>query len=152
MPGIAEARPPYVEYKRVAIEDRNASIAAGHRVVRNENRAYIMRIGSKDQVEKNAEDWLAQIKRHMLEGKYPEEWANFFQKKYDRWLENLETPPNGMPIAEWPSASPADVKNLRAAHVLTVEDLAQLSEQGLVTVGFGARELQQKAWAWLEAA
>ena len=149
---LKDDRAPYVEFRQVAIEDRAASIATGRRVVRDENRVFIMQIGSRDQVEKSAIEWLAQIKKQALGGTYPEEWQRHFQAKYDRWLEGLDTPPVGMPISEWPTASPAEVENLKTAHVLTVEDLANLSEDGMARVGMGTRELREKAKTWLAAA
>jgi hypothetical protein len=151
MPSIQEARPPYVEFKQVAVEDRNASIEAGHRVTKNVNMAYVMQIGSKDQTEKIAEDWIAQLKRKAMENEYPEAWANHFETKFKDWMAGRETPENGYPIREWAVLSPAEVENLLSIKIRTVEDLAAATEE-LLQKSLGLRTLKQKAQAWLESA
>lgn len=149
---IAQGRPPFVEFKQVAVEDRNASIEAGRRVTKNVNMAFIMQPGSRDQVEKVAEEWIEQIKRQAYAGHYPETWAQHFEAKFKAWLAGIETPDSGLPIKEWPVLSPAEAENLIAAKILTVEDLANLSEEAMANVGMGMRALRDKARAWLEAA
>jgi FtsZ-binding cell division protein ZapB len=151
MPAIQEARPPYVEFKQVAVEDRNASIEQGRRVAKNINMAYVMQIGSKDQTEKIAEDWLAQLKRKSVEGEYPEAWVKHFDAKFQDWLAGRESPENGYPIREWAVLSPAEVENLLEMKIRTVEDLAAATEE-LLQKNLGLRTLKQKAQAWLESA
>jgi predicted ATPase len=151
MPAIQEARPPYVEFKQVAVEDRNASIEAGRRVTKNVNMAFVMQIGSKDQTEKVAEDWLAQLRRKSIEGEYPEQWSRHFEQKFEDWKAGRETPENGYPIREWAVLSAADVENLLELKVRTVEDLAAATEE-LLSKNLGLRTLKQKAQAWLESA
>src|SRR3979411_570319 len=111
---IQEARPPFVEFKQVAVEDRNASIEAGMRVTKNVNMAFIQQVGSKDQVEKVAEDWLTQLKKQCYEGIQPEPWYRHFNEKYQDFLAGRETPEKGFPVREWPVLSPAEVENLIA--------------------------------------
>ncbi|HWT40961.1 MAG TPA: hypothetical protein VN081_06910 [Dongiaceae bacterium] len=151
MPAIQEARPPYVEFKQVAVEDRNASIEQGRRVTKNVNMAYVMQIGSKDQTEKIAEEWLAQLSRKAMENEYPEQWVKHFNEKYKDWLAGKETPENGYPIREWPVLSPAEVENLLEMKIRTVEDLAAATEE-LLQKNLGLRTLKQKAQAWLGSA
>lgn len=148
---IFDKRPPYVEFKQVAVEDRDASIKAGRRVTKNVNMAFIMQIGSKDQVEKDADEWIAQITRMAIEGQYPQEWADGFAKKLENWKQGLETPLNGLPVKEWSAISPAEAENLIAAKVFTVEDVAELNEQAIASIGLGTRALRDKARAWLNS-
>lgn len=149
---VSEARMPYVEFHQATVEDRTATELAGHRVVKNIAMIHVMQIGSKDCVPMVAEDWLERKRKESFKGTYPEAWVQHFQSKYERWLQGLETPPEGTSITELTFLSPADVENLRAAHVLTGEDLAQLSEQGMALVGMGARELRDRARRWFESA
>jgi hypothetical protein len=150
MPSIQEARPPYVEFKQIAVEDRNASIEQGRRVTKNVNMAYVMQIGSKDQTEKVAEEWIAQLERKAIDGEYPEDWVRHFSTKFQDWLAGRETPENGYPIREWAVLSPADVENLLALKIRTVEDLAAANEE-LLQKNLGLRTLKQKAQAWLNS-
>lgn len=148
---IQEARPPYVEFKQVAVEDRNASIDKGMRITRNVNMAFIQQVGSKDQVEKVAEEWLNQLKKQCYEGIQPEPWFKHFNEKYKDFLAGRETPESGMPVREWPVLSPAEVENLIAHKVMTVEAVAELTEEALQRCGMGTRILRDKARNWLSA-
>jgi FtsZ-binding cell division protein ZapB len=151
MPAIQEARPPYVEFKQVAVEDRNASIEQGRRVTKNVNMAYVMQLGSKDQTEKVAEEWLAQLRRKVIEGEYPDAWLKHFDTKFQDWKAGRDTPENGYPVREWAVLSPAEVENLLELKIRTVEDLAAATEE-LLQKNLGLRTLKQKAQAWLESA
>ena len=53
-------------------------------------------------------------------------------------------------MKQWPSLSRAQVENLLAAGVRTVEDVAAMNESAMQKVGLGARELKKKAVAYLE--
>lgn len=145
-------RPPYVRFEQRAEEDRNGSIEAGHYVAKNINYALITSPGSKDCVEKIAEDWLAQIKNKAREGGFPPQWADHFAFAYKQWQEENTIPENGTPIKGWALLSPAMQQQVLAANIRTVEDLAVMNESGLARVGMGARDLQRKAAAWLEEA
>ena len=145
-------RPPYVRFEQRAEEDRNGSIEAGHYVAKNINYALITSPGSKDCVEKIAEDWLAQIKNKAREGGFPPPWADHFAFAYKQWQEENTIPENGTPIKGWALLSPAMQQQVLAANIRTVEDLAVMNEDGLARVGMGARDLQNKAKAWLAEA
>lgn len=148
---IAAAKPPYVQFKQVAIEDRNLSIENGRRITKNVNMAFIQQVGQRDQVERIAEEWLDQLKRQCYEEIQPAEFYVHFKKKYEDWKAGIETPEHGTPITEWPVLSPAQVENLRSIHSYTVESIAQWGEEALNRYGMGGRELREKAKAWLES-
>jgi uncharacterized small protein (DUF1192 family) len=145
-------RPPYVRFEQRAEEDRNASIEAGHYIAKNVNYALITPPGSKDCVEKVAEDWLTQIKDKAREGTFSPQWAAHFEFSFKQWQEENTVPENGTPIKGWALLSPAMQQQVLAANIRTVEDLAVMNESGLARVGMGARDLQRKAAAWLEEA
>jgi len=75
-----------------------------------------------------------------------------FKFQYEAFKKGIEPPLEGLAVENWPSATPAEVKMLRAANIRTVEDLALISESGLKAVGFGARGIQRKARQFLMAA
>jgi hypothetical protein len=141
--------PPFVQFEQRAVEDRNASIAAGGVVFRDVDYVVVMQRGSRDTFEKEATEWLADIDRAVHEGTYPAEWAQHFRRQYEAFREGRETPVIGTHVREWPSLSKAQVETLISARCITVEDLATANEQTLQRIGMGARELQNKARAYL---
>jgi len=146
---IAEARPPFVQFEVRAVEDRAASIAAGHYVGKDVNFALITPSGSHDCVEKYAEDWLAHITRESMDGRFPGAWVDYYKRAYARWCEGLEIPLEGTPLAQWPGLAPAMLKTLLSINIRTVEDLANCNEEALQRMGMGSRSLKARAQAFL---
>lgn len=144
-------RPPYVVFEQRAIEDRNASIAAGGLVMRDVDFVIVRQQGSRDTVEKNALEWLADIDRLAVTGNYPGEWARHFRDKFNAYKAGQAEPELGLSVRHWPSLSKAQAENLIAVGARTVEDVAAMNEQALQRYGMGARELKQKAQAYLES-
>ena len=147
-----ENRPPFVTFEIRAVEDRDATIEAGHYVAKDVNYALIRPVGSKDCVERVADEWFAQLDRDTASGRFPREWLLAFKGVYKDWKEGNETPLSGTPIVTWPGVSPAQAKNLIALRVFTVEDLAAANEEVMGRVGMGCRALKQKAIDWLATA
>jgi len=147
-----QERPPYVAFEIRAIEDREASLEAGHYVAKDVIYALITPQGSKDRIERVAEDWVKQCFQHAEEGRMPLEWAKGFETGFKMYQEGREIPENGTPIVTWPAIGPAQQKQILDANIRTIEDLAQANEASLAAIGIGARGLKQKAQAWLDAA
>lgn len=145
-------RPPYVEWRRVPVEDREASLLAGRYVAKDVDIAVVMRPGSRDTVEKDVQtffsDWDARVRNKQC----PPEWPRAWRQSYEAWKAGEELPVNGTPIKGWALLSPAQQQNLIAAKVLTVEDLAALPDQELQVVGVGATGIREQARSWLKAA
>ena len=78
-----------------------------------------------------------------------ERWA----AQYAAWKagQDQETA-GGMPLEKWPGVDVAQVEELRAAKVRTVEHLAGMSDANLAKLGPGWRPLRQAAQDWLKAA
>ena len=146
---IMKSRPPFVMFETRALPDRAATEKAGVMQYKNVNFALITPAGSKDVVEKIADEWFLQIKKQAMEGNYPAEWVPYFELRYAEWKKGNEMPDNGTPLKMWPVATPADIAVLHAAKIFTVEDLAALPESGFQAIGMGARVLREKAQAWL---
>ena len=143
--GIMEARPPYVTFELRAEEDRTASIESGKYVARDVEYALITPQGSKDRVERNAEEWLAHITVESRDGRFPEPWVKHYREAFAAWKSGQELPVNGTPILTWPAVSPANVKMLLDLNIRTVEELAQATEEAISHIGIGARALKQRA-------
>lgn len=146
---ILKSRPPFVMFETRAIPDRQASEKAGIMQYKNVNFALITPAGSKDCVEKIADEWFLQIRKQAMEGNYPADWVPYFELRYAEWKKGNEMPENGTPLKMWPVCTPADIAVCQAAKIFTVEDLAALPESGFQSIGMGARVLREKAIAWL---
>ena len=148
---IRQARPPFVEFKRMAVPDKKRTEELGRRVTKDVDMAFVMQPGSKDQVERVATDWLAMLKLKSINGSadaYPQEWIDGFHAKYKAWQEGQDAPLDGTSVKEWPILSPAQAENFIAIRALTIEDVAAMTEQAMQSYGMGARELKQKAQEW----
>lgn len=152
--GLMEERPPFVQFELREEEDRTQSIECGRYMAKSVAYALIMPAGTRDTVERVAEDWLADIaaKSRQQPPAFPPDWARGFAEMYRLWKEGEAMPQTGTPIKTWPVISPAQAKNLISARVYTVEDLAAANEDTLRMAGMGARELKSKAQTWLEEA
>ena len=149
---IAEARPPYVTFEYRAEEDRAASIEAGHYVSKDVPFVLVTPMGSKDRHESPADEWFARREQDAAEGRFPREWLSAFKGAFAEWKAGRELPLNGTSVANWPVASPSQVKMLLDLKVRTVEDLAEANEETLNRLGMGGRTLKQKAQDWLASA
>jgi len=149
---LAKDRPAYVTFEKVPQEDRAASIAAGRMVMKDVDFVYITPPGSTDRIPQLAEVWLAQLEASVREGRLPQNWADGYRTKYEQWRRGEEVPVDGTPLKSWPLLSPAQLKNILAANIRTVEDLAAANGEALTKLGMGAQDLKQKATAWLKDA
>ncbi len=73
-------------------------------------------------------------------------------QQYAAFKAGLTPAHDGSPLEEWPPLSPAQVANLKALNIHTVEQLAGVSDGDLSRLGMGSRELRDKAGAWLDNA
>lgn len=129
-------RPPHVRFEYRPIEDRQASIQAGHVVYRDVEFAVITPIGGTLSVEKECTQDV--IKR--------------FAEQYKAWKAGEDAPINGSPLKLWPPVTPAFLQQCLAMEIRAVEDLAAANEQVIDKLGPGARSWKEKARVWLESA
>ncbi len=144
-------RPPFLRFHDMSVEDRNASIAAGHLVLKSQHMVTVRQIGSKDGPEFIATEWLTQQDNLATMNRLPGEWAKSYRAQYEAWKQGMEGPVNGFPLREWPAVNRALAEGMIAVGIQSVEDLAAANEEALGRIGMGARGLQQKARAWLDA-
>lgn len=148
---MQQGRPPYVRFEQRAEEDRDATIKAGHLVLKDVDYVVILTAGSKDTVEQPALGWLSHCEVLSSKGKWPREWFGHHKKMYEDWKAGLEIVPIGFSVRQWPAITKAQAENLVIAGVLTVEDLAAANEQTLAKIGMGGRALKEKAQAWIDS-
>jgi len=141
---------PYVRFERMAIEDPVASLKAGSYVARDVDYVKITPPYSKDIFTTKVTSWKDQMKVDAANGRIPPEWVSKYHAHYDAWLVGQELPLDGTPIKGWGVCSPAQQETLIRMHVLTVEQLADITHEGLTRVGMGGNDLKNKAIAWLK--
>lgn len=149
---IQEARPPYVTFEEVAVEDREATIATGSMSYKTVARAIITPIGSKDRLERDAAEWFEHLQREVESERFHPDWLAAYKRQFAAWREGLETPLEGHPVAEWPAINKAQLRMLQEVRVRTIEDLAAANEETLRRLGMGARDLKRKAELFLASA
>lgn len=102
--------------------------------------------GSHDQLDADAEQWISgkeQIR---------DQFADQYRKEYSAWKEGQEAPVNGTDIKMWAAITPAQLKQLQAAHVRSVEELAGANDGVIKMLGMGGTTLVERAKAWLASA
>lgn len=144
-----EARPAYVRFERVAVEDKPASRTAGHYVAKNVDYALITPAYSKDVMKHDVKSWLPRLQSEVAAGRMPQSWADQYETQYKAWLNGQEIPLHGVPIKGWGVISPAQQETLIRMNIVTVEDLAGVNDEGIKRIGMGAMDLKVKARAWL---
>lgn len=71
---------------------------------------------------------------------------------YEAWKRGEEVPENGTPLAAWPGVNQDQTKFLRAKGIVSVEQVAEMSDSTVESLPFpGRRELPRLAKAFLEA-
>jgi hypothetical protein len=139
---------PWVEFRRISEENRQASIDSGSYVANDVDYAFITPAGSKDCVEKPVKSWFEQLKIQVENGRFPADWYESYKARYKQWVESGEIPVEGTSVKNWAVASPAQVEMLLKLHVRTVEQLAQANEEVISRLGMGGRNLVDKAKAY----
>lgn len=147
--GLMQERPPYIRFEVGTMEYRDNSGVSHSRDVEF---IKVTPAGSKDVHEAIADEWIKGKEDLARQNPpaYNPEWAQRFRASFDLWRKGMAVPEHGTSIRSWPVASPSEVKRCIDANVLTVEDLAQINEQGIGRLGMGARVLQAKAATWLK--
>ncbi len=150
-PTIRKEAPPFVRFEFMECGvDVEASAKSGTRIPLVKAFALIMQHGSKDVVEKNAEEWLKQIEEKAINGMYNPEWVTRFKMQYEAFCKGNELPRHGTPIRTWPAPNREQVIRLQALGITTVEDLAAIPDSGLQNVGLDGRYLRDLAKNYLE--
>jgi hypothetical protein len=144
-----EDRPAYVRFERIAVEDVNATLAAGHYVAKDVDMALITPPYSKDVMKYKVKNWFAILDQDVRNNRIPQRWVDNYKEAYQAFQNGQELPVNGTAIKGWGVISPAQQETLIKMSVLTVEDLAAMNDEGIKRVGMGGIDLKNKAKAWL---
>lgn len=148
---IQKERPAYIEFEKRAVEDRNATIESGRYTAKDAVFVLITPAGTKDRIERDAEEWLAQMRFQAQQSRLPMEFLTYYERAYEAWKRQEEVPLSGTPINRCSLFSPAQVESLKQANVKTLEDLANANEEIIARIGMGGRNLKTQAENWLKS-
>lgn len=150
---VYDQRPPFVRFEeREWGINQEASEAAGRPVPKVIVLACITPHASKDVVEKPAEEWLQQIRAKAVRGDFNPQWAEMFRMQYEEYLKGNELPREGTPVKTWQAITRAEMHMILGAGYTVVEDLAQVPDSGLNTIGLSGRYLRDLARNWIAEA
>lgn len=75
-----------------------------------------------------------------------------FPRAYEAFKNRTQIANDGTPLEHWPPLNRGLCMTLKAAHIHTVEALAQVSDANLQSLGMGMRELRDQARAYIQSA
>lgn len=129
----------------------------GHTLYRDEYLVHIRQRGGKDEVTKNAEEWIADLKNKAMSRSDFDENATLYVQWHDKarlmfeaFKNGEEAQAEGLLLRDLVAFSPAEIKNCQGAQIYTLEQLAAATEVALGCMGPGARGLKMKAQAMLD--
>lgn len=95
--------------------------------------------------------WFEQLDERLRHGRISQAYRDHCRRSYEQWRQHGDVPLDGTPVAGWVQISPAQQATLIAVGYNTIEKVAQMTEEGMIAVGVGARDLKKKAEAYLKA-
>lgn len=128
---------PLLRFYTEAVELPGKSATEGRPIYENRDFVAITNPGSRDEVVRYAKDKAKQ--------------DPYVAHAYKIWKDTQEQPCEGTPLEQVPFLNPAQVKELKALNIPSLEALADLSDTAKQRFN-GGHELQRKAKALLEAA
>jgi hypothetical protein len=143
-------RPAYVRFERVPVEDKPASLAAGHFVAKDVDYALITPPYSRDVIRIKVSQWMLNLEQDLRNERIPRQWIDQYKEAYRAWQNGQEIPLRGVPIRGWGVISPAQQETLLRMNIMTVEDLAGINDEGIRRIGMGGTDLKNKAVAWIK--
>lgn len=152
MSTVDNEKPPYITFETRSVEDRSASIAAGHYVAKDVIYAVVTRPGSRDSFDAEAENYGKNLFRQANGGIVPMAWSEAYNRALEAFKKNETLPETGTPIKGWQLLPPAAQQQVIRAGFRTVEDLAAGGEAEIQAIGMGAISWREKARTWLAEA
>lgn len=146
-----EPKPNYVTFETRAVEDRQASIDAGHFVAKDVDYVSVTPAGTRDRLDSEVSQWFLSLEEGVKQERIPASWLRAYKQAYKDWKETQLDPEFGTPITSCSMFSPAQVKAIQSANLRSVEELADATEEAISHLGMGGRALKAKARAYLDS-
>ncbi len=128
---------PLLRFYTEAVEMTGKSAQEGRPIFENRDMVAIINPGSRDEVVRIAKDKAKQ--------------DPYVAQAYKIWKETQEQPSDGTPLEQVPFLNPAQVRELKALNILSLEALADLPDAAKQRF-MGGHDLQRKAKALMQAA
>lgn len=134
----------FVQFYLEAIKNEEETITQGRPIFVDKEFIKIIPVGDKNTV-------VCRPVKTTHDGNTPPD-ADRWPKQYAAFKAQQEQPVSGTPVTEWAPISKSQAMTLKSLNVHTVEALAHVSDANLQNLGMGARDLKEKAVAWLQQA
>lgn len=149
-PTLTHKDMPFVMFDTKPVEDAAKTKAEGQMRYRDQDYAIVTVPGdSKSNSIEKIESFFRKKEEEMKVGRVHPDWIRKWRHDYDLYRKGQEIPLDGTPIKGWKLLSGAQQEDLIRLHIRTVEELANLSDDGMRNYGMGALELKRRAQAWL---
>lgn len=149
-PTLTHKDMPFVAFKTEAVEDPVRTKADGVMRFRDQDYAVITVPGdTKSNSIEKVESFFRKKDDEMKAGRVHPDWIARWKREYELYKQGLEIPLEGTPIKGWKLISPSQQEELIRMHVRTVEELANLTDDGVRNFGMGAVEIKRRAQAWI---
>lgn len=76
----------------------------------------------------------------------------YVKQAYEHWKKTREQPVEGTPLTEVPFLKPSQIKEMQAQNVMSLEQLAGLTDTQAPRIAFDGMQLRDKAIAYMKAA
>lgn len=140
---------PYTTWKTETIEDVPRSKADGVMRFKDQDYDIVTPPGGKSNNIYKAESFFTAMKGELKAGRVLPEWIKHWEASYELYRKGQEIPLDGTPIRGWKLLPGSQQEECIRFNILTVEQLANLSDEGMRNIGMGALQLKRKAQAWL---
>lgn len=146
---IQQPKLPYVRFTCDAVEFKDPE---GHVVFKNKYWANIVPAGGKDEVVKDADEWVKSLlEKGTTRGPYDsaaaeyQVWHRHFSEQLARYKAGEELAVSGTPLRAILAFTKAEVAQVESVRIYSLEDLASANEEALHHIGIGGRALKDKA-------
>lgn len=133
----------FVQFYDEAVVQTFESEKAGRQIVKSEPYIHILLAGGKSDLKRPV--------KLVDDGREPPPDPVRFPRQWAAYKANQEQVQSGTLIELWPAVNKAQVFELKAARVFTVEQLAAFPDSSLHLLGMMGRELRDKAIKFLQA-
>lgn len=151
---LQQVRMPYVRFETAVKETKDEK---GHAIYKNAYFAHITPAGGKDEVVKDAEEWIRELQRKGdTRGPFDQaaneygKWFEHFGKGFAAYKAGEEMQTTGTPIRACMAFMKSEIAQAESAKIFSIEDLAGCNEEAIQRMGVGARSLKDKAVAILK--
>ncbi len=149
-----EDNPPVIRFEKESIEDVEATEKANDGYVRYREieKVYISARGdNKCEVPYEANDWVEKLKWRHRNKLISENYFEYCKDRLSRWRKGQAEPVAGTPLKEWTMEAEHLKRMAMDLGYQTVEQVAEMTEDAMNTIGMGSRMMKKKAIKWLEA-